>query len=369
MGEFGRRWTSSAHPSDIDSDYRRDLATSGHQEARGRDGGGTFRRSSPSVGRSSSSAREEERRKVLEIEREMARRGGSQQVGRSTSRASRGTGRQQVIVRTRPMSQDDRDSQYSGHSSSSAKHRFEHPQNGARLARIKRSTSNATSAGVNGGGPRVVQQHRKKLPASLTSSLNSSESEPVANGNNANGNRSVFLHSACVADIPPNSVEKHQKPQPRAQSAESRENNNNTLARQQQQQSNLQKSKKISRSISLLAPWKRQPRSQSSGAQFSEIHYDNNNIYGQGGGMSSSGKPPRPPPPSQRGRIIIPAGDKKSASSTNLLKTDSEQMIVGNERSRTLQRSSNNGNSSKVSRSVSMPKDTRLAGWFRKKKR
>ena len=44
MGDFGRRW--SAHQSDIDSDYRRELATSGgngvlHQEARGRDGGGS----------------------------------------------------------------------------------------------------------------------------------------------------------------------------------------------------------------------------------------------------------------------------------------------------------------------------------------
>ena len=41
MGDFGRRW--SAHQSDIDSDYRRELATSGggilHQEARARDGG------------------------------------------------------------------------------------------------------------------------------------------------------------------------------------------------------------------------------------------------------------------------------------------------------------------------------------------
>merc|ERR1719412_3013721 len=41
LGEFGRRWAATNH-SDIDSDYRRELANSGvglHQEARTRDGG------------------------------------------------------------------------------------------------------------------------------------------------------------------------------------------------------------------------------------------------------------------------------------------------------------------------------------------
>ena len=377
------------------------------------------------MGRSgSSSAREEERRKVLEIEEERLRLaqirrgsggipGGAAGVGRSGSRASRTAGAaasgsaRPVVVRTRPLS-DDRDSQYSGHSSSSAKPvsgvgRFEQ---GGRLARVKRSTSNATHNGVGVAGPRVTGAAapvpgRKKLPASLTSSLNSSESENVQHNNGgvsvgaaANGQRSVFLHSACVADIPPNTTERRQPPPPplppqRAQSAESREN---MLGRPQHGQqsaggppptsSNLQKSKKISRSISLLTPWKaRQQQRGGGGAQGQqyggEIHYDNNNIYGQGGGMATSGKPPRPPPASQRGRIIIPSSggppttsstamqrDKKSASSTNLHQ-DEPPIIIGEERSsRTMQRTP-----AKVSRSVSMPKDTRLAGWFRKKRR
>ncbi len=359
---------------------------------------------SPSVGRSSSSAREEERRKVLEMEAAHARRGshggvvaggGGAAVGRSTSRASRATapagGGRPVVVRSRPLS-DERDSQYSGYSSSSAKPGGPGAVQQQRLARIKRSTSNATTAGV---GPRFAPGGpRKKLPASLTSSLNSSESENAANG----GQRSVFLHSACVADIPPNTVERRaaaqqQQQQPagpppqRAQSAESRDN---LLGRPQQQQmgngtggSNLQKSKKISRSISLLTPWKARQQQRAAGQlQSGEIHYDNNNIYGQGGGMaSSSAKPPRPPPPSQRQRIIIPTStmqrDKKSASSTNLLRDEQggggtphfvhqevqEPMVIGEER-RTVQRAPN-----KVSRSVSMPKDTRLAGWFKRKKR
>ena len=60
-------------------------------------------------------------------------------------------------------------------------------------------------------------------------------------------------------------------------------------AQQQQQQSTLKNSKKISRSISLLAPWKPRPVQQ----RFTELHYDNGNIYGMGGG--TAGKPPRPP--------------------------------------------------------------------------
>ena len=119
------RWAASTHQStDIDSDYRRDLATRNdavappHHEARGRDGGessisnyGTMqgrnrsqerlnggRYAAPSpVGRS---AREEERRKVLEIEEERLRRERERRgppapgagVSRSASRVSRGPG-------------------------------------------------------------------------------------------------------------------------------------------------------------------------------------------------------------------------------------------------------------------------------------
>ena len=125
MGEFGRRWTAATPHSDIDSDYRRDLATNSgsglHQEARSRDGGagGHGMTSYSSAGRlsrgssknnvreeadiilrsttdlersNSNSAREEERRKVLEIEGVIRQPPQGQlraNVTRSASRASR----------------------------------------------------------------------------------------------------------------------------------------------------------------------------------------------------------------------------------------------------------------------------------------
>ncbi len=402
LGEHERRWASSTHHStDIDSDYRRELATSGgfHQEARGRDGA-VFRRhrapvaaevasdSSPvPTARSSGSAREEERRKVLEIEEERLRRerevqqlrraGGGVGIGRSTSRVG------PRIVKA------DNDSQYSGHSSSSAVRREPSgagPGGGGRfdpnkLARIKRSTSNATNASsrvnsTTAGGVRRELLNRKKLPGSVTSSVNSSESDQGAAANAAAaasaGNRSVFLHAACVADIPPNTVEATaaavaavkrtatqpppQQQQQRALSTESRDNVADGVGA-----SSLQKSKKISRSISLLTPWKPKPVQK----QFSEIHYDNGNIYGMGGG--TAGKPPRPPPVRRGGPSpATMQRDKKSASSTNLLRDDSSSdPMTSEERGRRILVQKK---PSKVSRSVSMPKDTRLAGWFKKRK-
>merc|ERR1740122_736539 len=118
LGEFGRRWTAATPHSHLDSDYRRDLASSStglHQEARSRDGGqvtsswtggrlsrGSSKnnvreeadiilRSTTDLERSNSnSAREEERRKVLEIEG-VIRQPQTQlraNVTRSASRAS-----------------------------------------------------------------------------------------------------------------------------------------------------------------------------------------------------------------------------------------------------------------------------------------
>jgi hypothetical protein len=155
---------------------------------------------------------------------------------------------------------------------------------------------------------------------------------------------------------------------------------------------NLKNSKKISRSISLLAPWK--PRNYKD--KFEVIHYDNRNLYanpatnvtvGPGGTTTTTsngpaaGKPPRPPVPPVTRRGVP---DKKSASSTDLLRDTQQQQqqhhhqqqqqqapmatpasaAVLERRAQTLQRPQ-----SKVSRSVSMPKDSRLAGWFKKRKR
>lgn len=303
---------------------------------------------SPIGGRSS---REEERRKVLEIEEERLRRErevqlrrgvASAQIARSASRAGSQVRSGGVAKVNRGVIDADHESQYSGHSSSSAIRKEPKGINRydqLRMGRVKRSTSNANSAVMGGANGVRREINRKKLPASVTSSLNSSESDQ-------NGNRSVYLHAACVADIPPN--EKAKRPPPRALSAESRENIALAGA------SNLQKSKKISRSISLLGPFK--PKTTPRHHQ-TEIHYDNSAAY--------VNKPPKPP-----SRLGASRPDnKKSASSTDLLVEDNEAgpIIIGD--ATMPRRQSHLSGPNKVSRSVSMPKDTRLAGWFKKRKR
>ena len=448
--------------SDIDSDYRRDLAKNAsglHQEARSRDGGISWSRGRLSRGSSknnvhedpadvilrsttdlersnSNSAREEERRKVLEIEG-VIRQPQTQlraNVTRSASRASRTAHVTNAGPRgykpgvPRHLSADvDRESQYSGHSSSqtvplpgptgSKLNRFDQHRVG--MGRVRRSTSNANAAAM-GGVRREINQRKTKLPGgSLTSSINSSESEQGSHAgqsavsrNTARSNRSVFLHAAAVADIPspadePRSgktVQTTQQPN-RSLSAESRDNlsvttgtinaqNRNHSANARQpvsgppptNNSNLKGSKKISRSISLLAPWKPRPVQDKFER---EINYDNGNLYAnpatrvtvQPGNLPSASKPPRPPtapppppPPStvRRNQSSKRVDNSKSASSSDLLREniieDSEDttpaVILAEQKATEAEKKA-----AKVSRSMSMPKDTRLAGWFKKRKR
>ncbi len=250
------------------------------------------------------------------------------------------------------------DSQYSGHSSSSLRKDGgvagpprTRLNNGAPRSAIKRNGSTATTASSS----RVAG--RRKMPSSVTSSLNSSESEhgsvphshAGSRATNAS-NKSVYLHATAVADIPSMGP-------------------NKGAAAGEQQQSNLKNSKKISRSISLLTPFK----SKKANAPASiEVNYDNtgNQIGNQ------AGKPPRPPPQASAGRRIQPTmtKEKKFASSSDLLRDESSSgPETGGGRigglGSALNGKSDEGKSSKVSRSVSMPKDTRLAGWFKKRKK
>ena len=89
------------------------------------------------------------------------------------------------------------------------------------------------------------------------------------------------------------------------------------------------------------------------------------------GPHSGSGKPPRAPPAPVRMKSPAPAElpahahmsrDKKFASSSDLLVDEGEVMSSP-------ETDPSSRAQSKVSRSVSMPKDTRLAGWFKKRKR
>lgn len=323
------------------------------------------------------------------------------------------------------------------------------------VGRVKRSTSNATNnGGVVLGNAAAMhgarrEINRKKMPGSLTSSINSSESEQggappsaISRATSAQSasNRSVFLHAAAVADIPcagdrppMANVNPQNKPVPnpatgahvRALSADSRRDVNLAAkagALNAKQDSNLKGSKKVSRSISLLAPWSRnRPQKENL-----EIHYDNSAVYSQAPATSVTvGKPPRPPQggmgpgpgssvtiSSSRphmavgGPSILRNEKAKSASSHDLLhENDTSVMIdpemngvnssasvisgpgpagapnsrrpmmhhsppsvlvANQQRSKTLPAKGVNG---KVSRSVSMPKDTRIAGWFKKRKR
>ena len=466
MGEFGRRWATTNH-SDIDSDYRRELANSTntlHQEARTRDGGqyggGRLSRGSSktnirsAVGNGdqnggqdaeiilrspsttdlerSNSAREEERRKVLEIEGVIRPPQMRANVSRSASRASRtahvstaGPRGYKPGVPRHPSAgaEMDRESQYSGHSSSqtapiqgTAKlNRFDQHRVG--VGRVRRSTSNANAAAI-GGVRREINQRKTKLPGgSLTSSVNSSESEQGSHAgqsavsrNTNMSNRSVFLHAAAVADIPTAEMTGSRPGGGAAQrslSAESARDSNQEKPNNQREhqpppppsasRSNLKGSKKISRSISLLAPWKPRPVQDKF-----EIHYDNGNLYSnpatrvtvEPGNMPpppapAASKPPRPPtappppptngpPPVRRnmGRGVSESNNK-SASSTDLLmrnqptptSSDKENttpaVILAERRAAEAEKKAGKA----VSRSVSMPKDSRLAGFFRRRKR
>ena len=431
--------------------------------------------------KSHSTTREEERRKVLEIEEERLRRERETQisrrpVSRSASRAtSAGAASRTAHVQpagprgfrpARHLVPDlDHGSQYSGHSSSSAMPPSSQPginkmsrfdQHRVGVGRVKRSTSSATNnGGVVLGNAAAMhgarrEINRKKMPGSLTSSINSSESEQggappsaISRATSAQsaGNRSVFLHAAAVADIPcagdrppMANITAQNKPAPtpttashsRALSADSRRDVN--LAAKagalnaKQQDSNLKGSKKVSRSISLLAPWSRnRPQKENL-----EIHYDNSAVYSQAPATSVTvGKPPRPPqggmqgtgpgssvtissarPHMGPGSSILRNEKAKSASSHDLLHENDNSVIIEPEmngvnssasvisgpgpaasanarrpmqhhsppsvlvanaqRSKTLPAKGVNG---KVSRSVSMPNNNRVAGWFKKKKR
>jgi hypothetical protein len=301
-------------------------------------------------------SREEERRKIIELEEDRRRKeirlAGAQRTG--SSRVTKLIGNKIKGPSNKFISPDtENESQYSGHSTSSLRKDPGAPK--GRYApnsniRVKRTGSTAASTG---GARHAI--NRKKMPGSLTSSINSSESEHGSQGSHAGqsgvsrgtnlsnaSNRSVYLHATAVADIPSSKDGK--------MFGDSKENLNSG--------SNLEKSKKISRSISLLAPWK-----GKGGNKQNEVNYENQQaaaVYG-----TAAAKPPRHP---QARKISGPGNnmskEKKFASSSDLLR-DENEIVMAPPETQTLPRKP----TAKVSRSVSMPKDTRLAGWFKKRKR
>merc|ERR1712012_515165 len=142
-------------------------------------------------------SREEERRKIIELERRNEKRPTS--VSRSSSRVSK----LMSGVKSKNKFLDgatETESQYSGHSGSAPKTRY--INNTGINSRVKRTGSSATTSSAR----QVIS--RKKIPGSVTSSVNSSESEngqsAISRATNQSNmsNRSVYLHATAVADIP-----------------------------------------------------------------------------------------------------------------------------------------------------------------------
>ena len=186
--------------------------------------------------------------------------------------------------------------------------------------------------------------HRGQKPP--VSSVNSSESAA-----SAESQRSVYLHATTVADIPTvipvtNRAAQLQAARRKAQSREDMSALSGTTG------STLRRTRQISRSYSVLAPWK--PRHYRD--KF-EITYSNQQqpaaaVPFQPVVAGDAGKPPRVPI-RRREDVIM-----ESEDSADVYRPDVAQRQ---------QTSSKTG--TPVSRSSTMPKNTKLmAGWFRKKK-
>ena len=190
-------------------------------------------------------------------------------------------------------------------------------------------------------------------------SVNSSESEgngsALQSGASAESQRSVYLHATTVADIPtmaavPNSAKAQQMQQARRR-ATSREDMSALSGSDRTAGSTLRRTRQISRSYSVLAPWK--PRHYRD--KF-EITYSNQQApAGQAVNHHDVGKPPRVPP-------VISSSASRRREDVILESEDSADVY------RPVHITSPNTKPS-VTRSSTMPKSNKLmAGWFRKKK-
>ncbi|KAK7074435.1 hypothetical protein SK128_019145, partial [Halocaridina rubra] len=179
------------------------------------------------------------------------------------------------------------------------------PNRASRSAHRNVGRGRRTASGPRGMSPPVV--------GSAGSSLQSSESEVDSQGGShasraskashvsTGSNRSVYLHATAVADIP---VRRGTDEAPSERG----------INRQ---------TKKVSRSFSMLAPWK--PRHYR---ERYEMDYENHEAHdGRGEANGKGALPPRPP-----------------------------------------RRPVNESNDKKVNRSQSMYKDSRLAGWLRRRR-
>lgn len=188
------------------------------------------------------------------------------------------------------------------------------------------------------------------------SSVNSSESDGSAmqSAASAESQRSVYLHATTVADIPTvtpvtnsSRAAQLQAARRKAQSREDMSALSGTTG------STLRRTRQISRSYSVLAPWK--PRHYRDKFEITYSNQQQPSMTGQPAVVVSAdaGKPPRAPV--RRREDVIMESDNSA---------DVYRPAVAQR-----QTSSKTSGGTSVSRSSTMPKNSKLmAGWFRKKK-
>lgn len=184
------------------------------------------------------------------------------------------------------------------------------------------------------------------------SSVNSSESDGSAmqSAASAESQRSVYLHATTVADIPTvtpvtNST-RAQQLQAARRKAQSRED---MSALSGTTGSTLRRTRQISRSYSVLAPWK--PRHYRDKFEITYSNQQQPAMTGQPPAVVDAGKPPRAPV-RRREDVIMESED-----------------LADVYRPSVAQRQTLSKSGTSVSRSSTMPKNSKLmAGWFRKKK-
>jgi hypothetical protein len=181
-------------------------------------------------------------------------------------------------------------------------------------------------------------------------SVNSTESEGsnMQSGASADSQRSVYLHATTVADIPtPVVMGPKQQQRMRALSREDLSKMSPSLVRSggsggPSSGETLRRSRHISRSYSVLAPWK--PRHYRDKFEITYSNQQQPTSSPSGGGGDVLGKPPRPPRRREDDAVAAAA----AAAAVAVAEPSS---------------------SKPVSRSSTMPKNTKLAGWFRNRKK
>ncbi|XP_071438616.1 uncharacterized protein [Hetaerina americana] len=262
---------------------------------------------------------------------------------------------------------------------------------------------------VTSGNQRALRNGTRRPVGIMASGRRSGASEEEESGttteSSAPSQRSVYLHAATVGDIPGPAkapAPAAQQPAAAAAAALSKTTKKKAGSREELHQRRPMVANKttLSRSVSVLAPWRPRHRPGSN----VDVHYDSSGAYtpnpnGNGGGMVT-GRPPKAPRTANGTGQVVRSSRGMSASVESLqrAKKASPPRHTTTQRSRdgresALRSERRHGSSRRdvhkvgvervtahdaptrgssgvtVTRSASMPKDSRLAGWwFRRKK-